>query len=407
MTSPRPLVEDFDENVVARSVREAFDRIEIPPRPATRFEADASTVAGATVPSVDDERILSPARSRRRVWYGVVAVAASVGGLIWSVIGAPPSAFAEITDGWDDIRDVRFVMKQQHDGRPDTVAVVTLRRPHQVRIDFTEPAASVNITNHSTGELIAFQPRGGPVTITETGLSDGGDVLDQVRAVDDDWKIDPEEELPGVDCYVHTGEIDWRVWIRRSTGRPFRVVLQIPASMGGARTVFSDFDYDIDVPSDFFDPPGDRTIVREDMPSPTETHLVQAFAAYRRLTDQPPPNDFLGGSETYNLGALAYDRTLSRDENRRRQSLIFGDHLEAIGMTPAEAATPGAIGRRIDVLHMSLDQWNGRVERGNAAFLGGDRFQTDTPMLWYRNDDGDIRVLNGRLDWSTTEAIPE
>jgi hypothetical protein len=104
---------------------------------------------------------------------------------------------------------------------------------------------------------------------------------------------------------------------------------------------------------------------------------------------------------------LAYDHSLSRQENDKRQLRVLGPIFASVGVTPADAQDPKLVQERIDFLCMRLDQWESIISADGAWTGAGARPGEEKPLCWWRLPGGKpFRVLDADLTIHNAERPP-
>jgi hypothetical protein len=283
-----------------------------------------------------------------------------------------------------------------------------------MRYDFsTNGGTFVNITDYAKGELLSFDPKSNEATIFKHSPAFNFDVIGELRRVNADTAkrvVEPNGETdPAVDIFeINEGGAIEKVWVDKKTKLPVRIEAHGPPGSGMGEAVYSNFEWNATIDASMFEAPAGFKIKRNNLlAEPDEEELIAALRIRQAFSDKPYTSTFLSDHAGLAVGRLAYDHSLSRQENDQRQLRVLGPIFASIGVTPADAQDPKLIQERIDFLCMRLDQWESIISSDGAWTGEGVRPGEKKPLCWWRLPGGKpFRVLEADLTLHNAERPP-
>jgi outer membrane lipoprotein-sorting protein len=407
---------DQTDEVITRIVA-AFEQIRIPPRPT-----DGATIQMLPQPAYLDRP--RPAARRVPMMKLIAPLAAIAAGLVIAIVLWPTSqniVFAQVVDQLKKADAVTFTFTMKPPNVPESVPITGngyAKSPNLLRYDMTaQGQTTVNITN-AKGDLFALDPATKKATIWAGAVTHdaGMDIVRMLkeadpdlvkRAVDSDAESAPNQEvfeLSGKD-----GVAIGKVWVDKQTKLPARIEMHGPPGYGGGSMVYSNFDWNANIADSIFEIPTGYTIDRNSLlAEPTEEELLAAFRIRQAFSSEPYPADFLSKDIGLVIGRLAYDRSLSREQNYQRQLKVLRPVLSNFGVSDQDAQNAKTLQERIDYLCMKADQWATIISQHGAWIGGGVRPGEKKPLCWWRKPhDEKFSVLYADLTLRDEERPPK
>lgn len=351
----------------------------------------------------------------------MVPLAALAAGIVLAISLWPFSqsiVFAQVLEQIRKADVVTFTITFQRPGFPDVSGNGYAKSPDLVRYDLkSNGPTTVNITNYSKGELISFDPAATEATVWKhPGEAADFDIVRRLRQMKGDGAKRVVEEDAGSDPNIDVFEVSEgdvagkvKVWVDKQTKLPVRIEMHAPPESGLGGTVYSNFDWSPTIADSMFEiPAGFRVTKNNLLAEPTEGELVAALRVRQAFSQDPYPADFLANDAGLAIGRLAYDQSLSREENHQRQLKVLGPILREIGVNETEAQNIKTLGERVDYLCMKVDQWATIISHQNGAWIGtGVRPSEDKPLCWWRTPGvKNVRVLYGNLTIRDADQPP-
>jgi outer membrane lipoprotein-sorting protein len=392
------------------AVVNAFERVHTPPRPT-----DAETI-GALFPYSEPGGRLRFPFHRRRIMRVVAPLAALAASIVLVATWWPSShnvVFAQVIEQIKKADAVAFTITLHRPGFPKVSGNVYAKSPDLLRYDLESNGhTAVNITNYAKGELITFDPTSNEAHIWKIQQEPGVDVLRQLRQmeahlakrVDSDAESDPNTDV----FQLQEGDATGKVWVDKQTKLPTRIEMDSPPESGLGGVVYDNFDWNATIADSMFEIPTGFTVTTNNLlAEPTEEELVAAFRIRQAFSDTPYPADFLTSQAGLTIGRLAYDSSLSREENHQLRLKVLRPVLSQIGITEIDAQDAKKLGLRIDYLCMKLDQWATLITGDGAWIGGGVRPGEDKPLCWWRKPKAEhVRVLYADLTIRDADQPP-
>jgi outer membrane lipoprotein-sorting protein len=403
--------DQMDELIVR--IVDAFEQVDSPPRPSNEetIETISRTTGSRSVPRIP--------LHKRRIMKIITPLVAIAAGIVLAISLWPLSqniVFAQVLEKLRKADLVTFTFTFQRPGFPEVSGNAYAKSPDLLRYDLkTNGHTTVNITNYSKGELISFDPAATEATVWKHPREAADvDVVRRLRQMKGDGaKRVIEEDAksdPNIDVFeVSEGDVAGKVWVNKQTKLPIRIEMHAPSESGLGGAVYSNFDWSPTIADSMFEiPAGFKVIKNNLLAEPTEGELVAALRVRQAFSQEPYPADFLANHAGLAIGRLAYDRSLSREENHQRQLKVLGTILREIGVNEAEAQDTKTLGERIDYLCMKVDQWATIIGRQNGAWIGtGTRPGEEKPLCWWRTPGAkNVRVLYGNLTIRDADQPP-
>jgi outer membrane lipoprotein-sorting protein len=294
-------------------------------------------------------------------------------------------------------------------GPQGIVAVARVKAPHQLRLDFQEPSASVSVSNGSTGEMFSYSAASDEVKVTAISKAGANfDILQLLINPDvDAVKSNDANNIADTQLFdIFDGK--GRIWVSLQSNLPVRIEMPSPTQQGTTKRIYRDFEWNVPLDDELFAlPTGKRTVRGTTLASPTELELIAAFAIRQAFSQQPYEESFLAKSSKPGLrvSQLAYDQSKGPQENFQLQSSKLRDHWATLGISESEARDPALVQQRIDYLSMKLDDWASTIAFKGGWVGKGVRPGETKPLLWWRSEDR-IRVLLADLTIIESESPP-
>jgi outer membrane lipoprotein-sorting protein len=391
---------DRTDELTARIV-DVFEQMDTPRRPSDKETIEAISQ------NAEWHSALHRSPHRRRFIKIMTPLAALAATIVIAISLWPLSqnvVFAQVLEQIRKADFVTFMITLKRPGFPDVSGNAYAKSPDLLRYDFKSNGHTmVNITNHTKGELISFDPATTEATVWKHQGNSDVDIVRRLqqmksdgakRVVDADVGPDPNLDVFEINEDVVTG----KVWVNKQTKLPVRIEMNAPPGSGLGGAVYSNFDWDPTIADSMFEIPAGFKIMRNNLlAEPTEEELVAALRIRQAFSDEPYSADFLTNHAGLAIGRLTYDQSLSREENHQRQLKVLGPILPLIGVTEADAQDAKTLGERIDYLCMKVDVWATLISRQNGAWVGeGVRPGEAKPLCWWRKPGAkDVRVLYG------------
>ena len=398
---------DRTDDLIARIV-DVFELAETPSRPSN--EDTIKMISRYKAPFV-------PVR-RRRIWKIIAPLTALAASIVLALSFWPLSQnvlFAQVLEQIRKADVVTFAITLKRPGFPDVSGNAYAKSPDLLRYDFkTNGQVTVNISNYAKGELISFDPAATEATVWKySGGATNFDIVHRLRQMKSDHAkrvVDEEAEVdPNIDVFeISDGDAPGKIWVDKETKLPVKIEMHAPPESGLGGVVYSNFDWSPTIADSMFEIPAGFGVSRNNLlAEPTEIELVAALRIRQAFSDEPYPADFLANHAGLAIGRLAYDQSLSREENHERRLKMLGPILREIGVNEVEAHDAKALGERIDYFCMKVDQWASQIGR-NGAWVGtGVRPGEDKPLCWWRSSDAEkVRVLYGNMTIRDADQLP-
>jgi len=402
---------DRTDDLIARIV-DVFEEVKTPPRPSNEETTEAiyQNTGWRSVPLIH--------RHRRRIMRIMTPLAALAASIVLAISLWPLSqsvVFAQVLEQIRKADVVTFTITLKRPGFPDVSGNAYAKSPDLLRYDLKSNGhTAVNITNYAKAELISFDPAATEATVWKySGGANNFDIVHRLRQMKADRAklvVDTDAEAdPNIDVFeISEGDGTGKVWVDKKTKLPVRIEMHAPPESGLGGAVYSNFDWSPTIADSMFEVPAGFSISRNNLlAEPTEAEFVAALRIRQAFSDDPYPADFLANHAGLAIGRLAYDPSLSRDENHQRRLQMLGPLLWQIGVNAAEAHDAKTLGERIDYLCMKVDQWETRVGRDGAWIGKGVRPGEEKPLCWWRKPGAEnVRVLYGNLTIRDADQPP-
>jgi outer membrane lipoprotein-sorting protein len=402
---------DRTDDPIARIV-DAFEEMDVPTRPSNRetIEAISRNAEWRSAPQMPLQR--------RRIMKFMAPLAALAATIVLAISLWPSSqniAFAQVIEKIRKADAVAFKITLKRPGFPEVSGNAYAKSPDLLRYDLKSNGHTmVNITNYTKGELISFDPTSTQATVWKySGEASNVDIVRRLRQMNAESAkrvVDADAESdPNIDVFeIQEGNAAGKVWVDKQTKLPVRFEMHAPDESGLGGAVYSNFDWNPTIADSMFEVPAGFSISRNNLlAEPTEEELVAALRIRQAFSDEPYTADFLANKAGLAIGRLAYDQSLSPEENYQRRLRVLGPILLEIGITEAVAQDAKAIGEHIDYLCMKADQWGTRISRHGAWIGKGVRPGEEKPLCWWRKPgDGNVRVLYGNLTIRDSDQPP-
>jgi outer membrane lipoprotein-sorting protein len=407
MSNDQPeCADDFVSQIV-----DVFQRMEIPSR-----TIDAAATSSLSQAAGLNASLNSRIRKRRllKVMAPLAAIAAGVALVIVLAPTSQRTVFADVVEQIKKIDAVAFKFLLKRPGFPELSGGAYAKSPNLVRYDFsTNGGTFVNITDYAKGELLSFDPKSNEATIFKHSPAFNFDVIGELRRVDVAAakrivEADGESD-PTVDIFeVNEGGAIEKVWVDKKSKLPVRIETHAPPGSGIAEAVCSNFEWNATIDASMFEAPAGFKVKRNNLlAEPAEDELIAALRIRQAFSDEPYKSTFLSDHAGLAVGRLAYDHSLSRQENDKRQLQVLGPIFASIGVTQVDAQGPKLIQERIDFLCMRLDQWESIISSDGAWTGAGVRPGEKKPLCWWRLPGVRLfRVLDADLTIHNAERPP-
>jgi outer membrane lipoprotein-sorting protein len=401
---------DRTNGLVSRIV-DVFDQVEIPLRPT--IEETMEAISGIARPNVRR----TPFHRRRivRIMVPLAALAASIVLTISLWPSAQSSVFAQVIEQIKKADAVAFTMTFKRPGFSDMSANAYAKSPNLLRYDLKSKGhISINIMNYATHELTSLDPNSNRAIVRKLPADETNvDIVRRLRQMKPDLAkrvVDTDAESdPNINVFeIQEDGAPGKIWVDKQTKLPVRIEMYAPPESGLGGVVYSNFDWNPTIADSMFEIPAGFKITRNNLlAEPTEEELVAALRIRQAFSDEPYRKDFLANQGGLAIGRLAYDRSLSTEENHQRRLQVLGPILREIGVSNAEAQDAKALGERIDYLCMKVDQWADLIGRHGAWIGEGVQPGEEKPLGWWRKPGAEnVRVLYGNLTIRDADQPP-